>query len=296
MKTPDEKQVKLWNGAINYLKESRYAWWNQDYMEFLIEKVWKVTKPVDIIDFGCGIGFLGELLMPMLPKGSTYTGVDIGDALLEEAKKNFQNADFETTFIHADLKDFSTEKKYDIAICQAVLQHISDPLPVVDTMKESVKPGGMVIGLEVSRNMFSAALYVEGLDIGKLNLLGYEQKLRRSSKDIVGKDFEIGLRLPVYLHQIGLKNVGVRLSDYVQFFTPDSPDYDYQRKAFSTGASANTNKQDHINYSKSHGLTEAEAEQFYQSCQEKDKFIQENYDNLSVVNSNCIVISYGYRE
>ena len=51
--------------------------WNDDYMEFLIEKVWKINNPVDLIDFGCGIGFMGLMLLPLLPKGSTYTGIDI---------------------------------------------------------------------------------------------------------------------------------------------------------------------------------------------------------------------------
>lgn len=50
----------IWNSAVEYLKKSRTNWWNKDYMEFLIEKVWKIAKPVSIIDFGCGIGFLGE--------------------------------------------------------------------------------------------------------------------------------------------------------------------------------------------------------------------------------------------
>jgi 16S rRNA G1207 methylase RsmC len=33
---------------------------------------------VKIIDFGCGYGYLGMKLLPLLPKGSTYTGVDKG--------------------------------------------------------------------------------------------------------------------------------------------------------------------------------------------------------------------------
>lgn len=30
---------------------------------FNFKKVWKIRKPVDIIDFGCGFGFVGLILL-----------------------------------------------------------------------------------------------------------------------------------------------------------------------------------------------------------------------------------------
>ncbi|WP_408070210.1 hypothetical protein [Butyrivibrio sp. JL13D10] len=35
--------------------------WNNDYFEFLVKCVWKIDKPVRIIDFGCGYGFLAQM-------------------------------------------------------------------------------------------------------------------------------------------------------------------------------------------------------------------------------------------
>lgn len=77
-----------WDTKVDYLKTSRSLYFNDDYLEFLIYKVWGFTNPIKIIDFGCGLGYLGLKFLPLLPKGSTYTGIDKGEKLIEEAKKN----------------------------------------------------------------------------------------------------------------------------------------------------------------------------------------------------------------
>lgn len=65
-----------WNGRSDYLHKVRKYFWNDDYLKFLIENVWHIESPIDIIDFRCGDGYLGMKLLELLPEGSTYTGVD----------------------------------------------------------------------------------------------------------------------------------------------------------------------------------------------------------------------------
>lgn len=113
-----------WDDKIDYLKSTRDYFWNEDYLEFLIKYVWKINTPIKIIDFGCGYGYLGMKLLPLLPKGSTYTGIDIGKELLQTAEKAFQNSLFEVNFIETDLLDYVPSPEYDLAICQSVLRHI----------------------------------------------------------------------------------------------------------------------------------------------------------------------------
>ncbi|NGZ76627.1 class I SAM-dependent methyltransferase [Saccharibacillus alkalitolerans] len=67
-----------WNSRIEYLKASRGSIWNDDYLEFLVQRVWKIDRPARIVDFGCGLGFMGALLLSALPAGSSYTGIDKG--------------------------------------------------------------------------------------------------------------------------------------------------------------------------------------------------------------------------
>lgn len=59
------EKAEYWNDKLHYIRSSRYELWNSDYMEFLIKKVWKIEKKVDILDFGCGNGYLAGLMMRM---------------------------------------------------------------------------------------------------------------------------------------------------------------------------------------------------------------------------------------
>lgn len=287
----------IWNNAVGYLKKSRLNWWNNDYMEFLIERVWKIKEPVSIVDFGCGIGFLGELLLPLLPKGSTYTGIDIGGKLIEEAKNRFKDTEYETYFIEADLTEYVAKEKYDIAICQTVLQHIPEPIRVLEKMKDSVKTNGMVICIELNRDVNSAATYIDGLDFGKLNLLGVEQKIRRGVLERTKKDFEIGLKLPVYMEKIGLKNVDIRVNDYVQFVTPSRQEYKEDREAFMAGGHekrmSGESKEKFMKNLTDGGLTVKEAEQVFNGHFEISNYIHD-HEEAPIVSSNCMFISYGY--
>ena len=116
-----------WDLRLSYLNVVRDGWCNTDYMEFLVQRVWRVEAPVDLIDFGCGYGYLGLLLMPLLPQKSTYTGIDQSEVLLSEAKKRHCHTPYGTQFICTDLREYSPKEEYDIAISNAVLRHIPRP-------------------------------------------------------------------------------------------------------------------------------------------------------------------------
>ena len=128
-----------WNDKLEFLKSIRKDWCNTDYIEFLIEKVWNISKPMKLVDFGCGYGYLCDLFMPILPKGSTYTGIDNSDKLLKVAGQHLSGYDFEIELINADLKEYIPEEKYDLAVCNAVLRYIPMPKKILEKMKASVK-------------------------------------------------------------------------------------------------------------------------------------------------------------
>lgn len=120
------------------------------------------VKPVNILDFGCGFGYVGLLLLPILPKGSTYTGIDISETLLNEAENIFANSGYPTKFIKVDLNEYEPEENYDIAISQAVLRHIPNAENILEKMIRSVVPNGLVICMEKSLNQREAEMFVNG--------------------------------------------------------------------------------------------------------------------------------------
>ncbi len=219
---------------MDYLKSTKEQMWNDDYFEFLVNKIWNIRSSKDVIDFGCGYGYLGMKLMPLLPEGSTYTGINMGEELLAEARKIFENVPFHTEFINMDLREYIPQKQYDIAICQSVLRHIPQPKMILEKMVNSVVSSGKVICIEVNRRMENAGLYIHGYtyDIVKKDLLlqsRWYDELKNG-----GRDYMLGIKVPIYMEQLGLKDVEIRVNDFVEFISPkhDGDGYEEHVKNF----------------------------------------------------------------
>ncbi|MFD2328179.1 class I SAM-dependent methyltransferase [Cohnella sp. GCM10020058] len=209
-----------WDNRIEYLKQTRGLYYNDDYLEFLIQKVWKINEPVKVVDYGCGYGYLGLKLLPMLPKGSSYTGVDKGEALIEKAKEIFAKQLYPTEFIRGDVEELDLQEAYDIAICHAFLLHMKNPENTLRKMVQSVVHHGKVICFEPHWIANMSNYRYEGLEQSKVIPLGILQKLFEKDGERHGKDGNIGIRVPALLSQLGLKNIECRVSDKVNFLDP----------------------------------------------------------------------------
>jgi SAM-dependent methyltransferase len=211
-----------WDDKAEYLMKTRKVMFNDDYLSFLVERVWKISRPVSVVDFGCGLGFLGMKLLPLLPEGSSYTGIDRSGPLLDQARGIFAKTRYEACFMQADIADWDAGLcEYDIAICQALLLHLAEPGKMLDKMAQTVKPGGMVICIDPCWNGAMASMHIEELEINKRVDLGVLQRLYEFDRRQTGKDGNIGLKVPVYLRRLGLENVQSRLSDAVAYLHPD---------------------------------------------------------------------------
>ncbi len=217
--------AEYWSKRIEYLKNTRKSFLNIDYIKFLVKKVWKIDKAIDIIDFGCGYGFLGQILLPILPIGSTYTGIDVNDKLINEAKNIFKNTVYKTSFIIKNIYDYKPKKKYDMAICQAFLRHTNKPYELLKKMIDSVKTGGSVACFEVNREIESDGLYIDGIDYDYLCDRNGMRKLWQKELQSQGRDYAIGMKIPIMMNELGLKNIDVRLNDKVELIYPNQLDY-----------------------------------------------------------------------
>lgn len=209
-----------WDNKIDYLKNTRWLYYNDDYLQFLVRDVWKVSRPVSIIDYGCGFGYLGLKLLPLFPKGTTYTGIDRGEQLIQEAKGIFSNLPYQTEFIVRNIETepaAELEQEYDIAVSHAFLLHMNDPEKILEQLISNVKEGGRVICFEPHWIGSMANYHLEGTKQSEIIRLGILQKLFEEDRMHKGKDGNIGMRLPILMSQLGLKNVECRISDKVNF-------------------------------------------------------------------------------
>jgi len=117
-----------WDNEYEYLMNSRFLGLNDDYFEFLVRNVWKLDEPRVIADFGCDYGFLGTKFLPLLPQGSSYTGIDKSVSLLEKAKHLYSNQLWPHTFIESEVYRVPFEdSSFDLTVSNAMLMHLETP-------------------------------------------------------------------------------------------------------------------------------------------------------------------------
>ncbi|PGR82546.1 class I SAM-dependent methyltransferase [Bacillus thuringiensis] len=206
-----------WNSKLAYLKNTRDLYYNSDYVSFLVNSVWKISEPVHVVDYGCGYGYLGLLLMPLLPEGSKYTGIDSGETLLAEARELFCSLPYESEFLEGDAIEIELNDTYDIAICHAFLLHMSSPKTMLQKMIHSVKSGGKIICFEPHWISNMSSYTLDGENQSEIIQLGILQNLFESDTQRSGKDGNIGMKIPIYLSELGVKNIECRVSDKVNF-------------------------------------------------------------------------------
>ncbi|SFI56030.1 Methyltransferase domain-containing protein [Treponema bryantii] len=292
--------MENWDDKFDYLKLTRSLYLNIDYLQFLIEKVWKITKKVDVIDFGCGYGYLGLVLMSLLPNGSSYTGVDISEKLINKGKEIFKELPFNHKFILSSVNNVpEKDDTFDIAICNSVLMHIPEPDAVLAEMKRITKNDGMIITCESNWNAVNALLYIDGIKKSKITDLGFLQILFERIHEKTKTDGNIGMKMPVIMARNNIKNIQARISDSVRIILADEKKEDQdsiytslQSDGFGEELS-DEQKSKKINWFMELGFSEEEATKYLEK-EIKLNEIFRNRDELNLVYAAAMTFCFGY--
>lgn len=272
---------QFWDNKLEYLLRTRKNAWNNDYVRFLIEQVWKIKKPVKVLDCGCGYGFLGLLLMPLLPEGSTYTGIDLGERLLEKGQDLFAEAGIEANFIWKDVYDFHAKEKYDLVVCQAVLRHLDTPERFLGKMLEFAKRDAYVVCIDTNREFECDGLYVEGMDYFRLCDHKGMEKHWRTELEQQGRDYAVAIRTAHMMQKLGLREVGVRMNDRVEFVTPEKPEYEQVKQDFLeyndwNAGQSREEREKTVQFFMTHGMSRKEATEYLNRNEEIAGFFREH--------------------
>jgi len=212
-----------WDNQLEYLRNSRFLYLNDDYLEFLVKKVWHLDNACKIVDFGCVFGYLGIKLLPLLPQGSTYTGIDKSVPLLEEAKRVFAQLPYQHQFIKSEAYSVPLEdNRYDVTVSHAVLMHLQRPVDALNEMIRVTRNGGLIITCNATRNAFNAMLYIDEANTHEATTPALSQQMHRYIREKEGIDYNIGIKTPVLMDKAGLKNIGCRISDCVVCLFPST--------------------------------------------------------------------------
>ncbi len=265
---PEKTSTKdFWNRKLEYLLRTRQGYWNDDYARFLVSQVWKIDKPISMLDCGCGYGFLGLLLLPYLPEGSTYTGIDFAEDLIEKGKALFRHQKTEAAFLCENVFEYSAENQYDFVICQAVLRHLDNPAAFIQKMITCAKPGGYVVCIDANREFECCGLYIDGMDYQKLCRHEGLEKKWQTELTMQGRDYAVAIRTAHIMQKLGLIDVDVRMNDKVEFVTTQSANYNEAKNDFITyhdwtSGMSNAEKEKLILHLLTCGLSREEAEDY----------------------------------
>ncbi|MCZ8536933.1 class I SAM-dependent methyltransferase [Paenisporosarcina quisquiliarum] len=119
---------------------------NKDYrkIRFATERVQLIEqhlvsqiKDVDILDVGCGTGWFLETAKD---KGANCFGVELGKDLAK-----FTAERLEITVWNCDLTELDTIKKFDVVTMFDLIEHVENPLLLINSAKELLKDNGIIV-------------------------------------------------------------------------------------------------------------------------------------------------------
>lgn len=115
------------------------------------------------IDVGCGGGILTEALAKA---GANTTGIDMGEMALNVAKLHALEAELTIDYLHltAEQQAQNAGEQYDVVTCMEMLEHVPDPVSVIQACADLVKPGGDLFFSTLNRHPKAYLLAVLGAE------------------------------------------------------------------------------------------------------------------------------------
>jgi len=221
-----------WDNTAEYLRDCYILQHNEDYLEFLVRRVWKLNQVIRLAEFGCGAGKMGLHLLPLLAQGSTYTGIDQSPKLISMGRQVWANTPWQSEFHEGSI--YATpfaDDSFDVTMTHTVLMHVPYPEKVLQEMIRVTKPNGLVITCEANRNAHTAMLHIDEVNHQEKVPLELFQTINREIRKRTGVDHNIGAKMPVLMHNAGLKDIQIRVSDAARILCPPL-DTDYKNTLF----------------------------------------------------------------
>lgn len=107
-----------------------------------------------ILDVGCGGGILTESLARA---GANVTGIDYSEDAIEVAKLHAQeenlSLDYKVTTAEEYAHNFPAG--FDIVVCMELLEHVPNPLSIIQACTTLLKPNGQLFLSTINRNLKS---------------------------------------------------------------------------------------------------------------------------------------------
>lgn len=120
----------------------------------------KLINPVNVLDIGCGAGFLTNALAK---NGHRVTGIDISEESLNTAKS--YDTIQKVTYLKEDAYSLPfKEGTFDVVCAMDILEHVDNPKLLINQASKVLKPGGLFFFHTFNRNLLSYLFIIKGVD------------------------------------------------------------------------------------------------------------------------------------
>ena len=111
------------------------------------------TKQLRVLEIGCGLGTDG---VQFAQAGADYTGVDLTEAAIDLARKNFEQRNLQGEFKVADAENLDfADSSFDLVYSHGVLHHTPDSARAVSEIHRVLKPEGRAIVMLYHRDSYN---------------------------------------------------------------------------------------------------------------------------------------------
>lgn len=124
-KDPKNQWDVEWSGIF-----LNYYWHTHEHYRVVEQYLW-----MHVLDVGCGPGFLAARCFPNI---GWYTGIDISEAAIAQARKLFPGAHFHVLDVEHNKLPFS-DNEFETVVCSETLEHLADHSIILPELKRVSK-------------------------------------------------------------------------------------------------------------------------------------------------------------
>lgn len=158
-----------------------------------------------VVDLGSGVGDVAMLVSRLVGPSGEVVGIERDPRSISRARFRVAEAGLHNvSFNQCDVSQIASDKPFDAAIGRFILQWVSDPVAVLRSLSQLVRPGGVVAFHEVSYTPFLALS-------AHLPLWSAVASIIHQTMQRAGANTEIGLALHEIFQEAGLPAPSMRL-------------------------------------------------------------------------------------
>lgn len=116
-----------------------------------------------VLDLGCGGGILSESLAR---QGGHVTGLDISDEIIQIATQHARKMHLDIQYFNLSAEAFAEKhpESFDVISCMEMLEHVPDPISIIQACNTLLKPGGHLFLSTLNRTPKSYLLGIIGAE------------------------------------------------------------------------------------------------------------------------------------